>query len=187
LLDKDNPALYNQAIMDFGATICKPKNPLCTQCVQQEECEAFRKSFVHELPVKEKSLQKKNRWLYYFLIEINEKVLIRKRVKKDIWQNLHEFVLLENPGPIGSSFQSHPFLTDVFGDLPYHIYHISKLYKQQLTHQNIHSQFIVLKATKHVGILHSYELIGKDKLERYAFPKIINQFMQEYLRTEPFF
>ena len=187
LLDKNSPARYNQAIMDFGATICKPKSPLCLQCIQKEECEAYRKGFVRELPVKEKSLQKKNRWLYYFLIEINQKVLIRKRIEKDIWRNLHEFVLLENHGPISRSFQSHPFLRDIFGKAPFHIYHVSRLYKQQLTHQNIYSQFIILKAQKHSRVLRSYELIAKDKLALYAFPKIINQFMNEHLRTGPFF
>ena len=36
LLDKKHPAAYNQAIMDFGATVCKPQNPLCATCVQEK-------------------------------------------------------------------------------------------------------------------------------------------------------
>jgi len=33
LLSKEQPGIYNQAIMDFGAIICKPSSPLCTACV----------------------------------------------------------------------------------------------------------------------------------------------------------
>lgn len=59
LLDKKNAGLYNQAIMDFGATICKPRNPLCEACAQQRDCVAFNKGFVSQIPVKEKALQKR--------------------------------------------------------------------------------------------------------------------------------
>src|SRR5579859_4925347 len=41
LLDKGQPDSYNQAIMDFGATICLPRNPLCADCVQQAGCQAW--------------------------------------------------------------------------------------------------------------------------------------------------
>ena len=51
------PGIYNQAIMDFGATICKPKNPFCEICVQKKECEAFNNGYVSKLPVKEKKLK----------------------------------------------------------------------------------------------------------------------------------
>ena len=178
LLDKESPGVYNQAIMDFGATICKPQNPICHECVQQKECIAFTKNFVDMLPVKEKSLEKKKRWLYYFLIEINDKVYIRKRIEKDIWQNLHEFVLFESPGPIGEPFQKHSFLMMLFPNCTYEIKQISKLYQQQLTHQHIHGQFIIMRTTKEPAI-HDYTLVEKKKLRDYAFPKFINRFLNE--------
>ena len=59
LLDNENPGLYNQAIMDFGAVICKPQNPLCSTCVQQKQCEAFKQNMVSQLPVKQKALIRK--------------------------------------------------------------------------------------------------------------------------------
>jgi A/G-specific adenine glycosylase len=178
LLDKENAGLYNQAIMDFGATICKPQNPLCQECVQQPECVAFSKGYIAELPVKEKALQKKIRWLYYFLIEVDDKIYIRKRIEKDIWQNLHEFVLFEATGPVTISFQKHAFLKKLFHDGAYEIRHVSRLYKQQLTHQHIHGQFIFLKAQKELAT-RGYILIKKETLKQYAFPKFINQFLTE--------
>ena len=178
LLDKNKAGLYNQAIMDFGATICKPQNPLCKECIHQHECVAFNKGFVSELPVKEKKLQRKIRWLYYFLIEIDDKIYIRKRIEKDIWQNLHEFVLFEAPTQVKASFMKHFFLKKLFLDEAFEISHVSKLYKQQLTHQYINGQFILLKAKKEMANP-GYILIRKENLKLYAFPKFINQFLEE--------
>lgn len=178
LLDKVHPGVYNQAIMDFGATICKPQNPLCHQCIQQTECVASSNGFIDILPVKEKSLKKKKRWLYYFLVEINEKVYIRKRVEKDIWQNLHEFVLLESSTPVEISFQEHFFLNRLFPSGGYQISRISRLYKQQLTHQHIEGKFIVVRAAGELP-LPDYILVEKNRLKHYAFPKFIKQFLLE--------
>lgn len=178
LLDKKNPALYNQAIMDFGATICKPQNPLCPGCVQRKECVAFGNGFVTGLPVKEKALKKKDRWLYYFLIEIEDEIYIRKRIEKDIWQNLHEFILFETPGPIEIGNSIDAFLRKLFKNEKYEIRHISKSYRQQLTHQQIQGQFISLKVKKKLSTS-NYILVKKSSLAQYAFPKFINQYLGE--------
>jgi A/G-specific adenine glycosylase len=178
LLDKKNPGVYNQAIMDFGATICKPQNPLCWECVQREDCVAFNQGFVAKLPVKEKTLQKRDRWLYYFLIEVDNRIYIRKRTGKDIWENLHEFVLFESPSALPTPLQEHAFLKQLFGGGLYEVSHVSKPYKQLLTHQNIHGQFILLKANTELTI-RGYVLVRKETLEQYAFPRIINKFLSE--------
>ena len=178
LLDKKRPGGYNQAIMDFGATICKPQNPLCHKCIQEKECVAHSKGFIEILPVKEKSLEKKKRWLYYFLVEINDKVYIRKRIEKDIWQNLHEFVLFESSTPVETPFQEHFFLRRLFPSAGYEISHISRLYKQQLTHQHIQGKFIVMRVASELA-LGDYILVEKKRLKNYAFPKFIKQFLVE--------
>src|ERR1700753_3037261 len=77
LLDKEHAAAYNQAIMDFGATVCLPRNPLCTDCIQAPDCQARQHGWTAQLPVKEKSIQKKERWFYYFIVEVpGDKVYI---------------------------------------------------------------------------------------------------------------
>jgi A/G-specific adenine glycosylase len=100
LLDKKNPAAYNQALMDFGATICKPQQPLCTVCVLKKKCSALATGSVNQLPAKEKSITKKTRWFYYVVAEYMGKVYVRKREPKDIWENLYEFILVENNQPV---------------------------------------------------------------------------------------
>ena len=150
LLDKKEPGLYNQAIMDFGAIICKPQNPLCPQCPQQGDCVAYKLGSVKELPVKEKKLVKRHRWFYYFMIETSDNIYIRKRTEKDIWQNLHEFVLHETEDP--APFPHEVYLDQIFGDQRYVVTSQSRVYVQQLTHQTIHGRFIHVTVPENVNL-----------------------------------
>lgn len=177
LIDQDGPGVYNQAIMDFGATVCKPKNPLCTSCVQSPECQAFKHGFVNALPVKEKFIVRKERWFYYFIIEVGDSVYIRKREQKDIWQNLYEFVLLEK-----EKKENHPektLLKKLLQHGSYSVSSVSNIYKQQLTHQRISGQFCVVNLRSHFIPEGAYHLVKKVALKDYAFPKFINAFLQD--------
>ncbi len=177
LLDKERPANYNQAIMDFGAVICKPQNPLCTRCTQRKDCIAFKLDQVKSLPVKEKSIIKRNRWFYYFLFVINNKIYVRKRTQKDIWQNLYEFVLDETNSSVPNADVNPGILKKFIGRQPFRIVSISSIYRQQLSHQYINGQFMVVAITKEPTGLKQYELIEKNKIKRLAFPALINQYL----------
>ena len=179
LLDIYVPGLYNQAIMDFGAIICKPQNPLCPQCPQQADCEAYRLGSVKELPVKEKKLIKRHRWFYYFMIETADAVYIRKRTEKDIWQNLHEFVLHETKDPTPIPHQI--YLKQFFGDQPFVVTSQSRVYIQQLTHQTIHGQFIHVTAPENVILPASYMKVTKKQVAEFAFPRMISIFLENKL------
>jgi len=177
LLDKRHPGIYNQAIMDFGATVCKPQNPLCDNCPLQKDCGAYQQDKVGILPVKEKSIRKRTRWLYYFFLETRDnKVYIRQRTGKDIWEDLYEFVLWEAEGPLDlpAEITKKGFARELFGKEPLTVRHISKLYRQQLSHQTIHGQFITVSLGKPLPELKGYLLVDRRKLDEYAFPKFIN-------------
>ena len=94
-LDKQQPHIYNQAIMDFGAQICTPRNPLCAECPVESFCFAREKGLVHELPVKVRKKELRNRYFHYFIIHDRKSVLLRQRSGKDIWRGLWEFPLWE--------------------------------------------------------------------------------------------
>ncbi|HEY0272663.1 MAG TPA: A/G-specific adenine glycosylase, partial [Chitinophaga sp.] len=100
LLDKTQAAAYNQAIMDFGAVVCKPQLPECNTCPLSPQCVALHTGQAYRLPVKTKKLVIRQRFFYYMILIYNKQVYIRKRVEKDIWQNLHEFILVELPCPV---------------------------------------------------------------------------------------
>lgn len=96
LMPKDHPALFNQAIMEFGALQCVPKNPNCEVCPLNSGCLALQKNKVDELPVKSKKAKVKNRYFNYLLFaDENQNTIIRKRTAKGIWHNLYEFPLIE--------------------------------------------------------------------------------------------
>ncbi len=75
LLNKNNPGKYNQALMDFGAVICKPAAPLCLQCPLKKKCMAFLKNKVAVLPVNTKKISQKERFFNYLVIELQQPIL----------------------------------------------------------------------------------------------------------------
>ena len=97
LMSKDNPALFNQAIMEFGALQCVPKSPNCEICVLNSGCLALQKNKVNQLPVKSKKLNVKNRYFNYLIFtDEQQKTIVQKRSEKGIWHNLYEFPLIES-------------------------------------------------------------------------------------------
>jgi A/G-specific adenine glycosylase len=178
LLDTNVSDLYNQAIMDFGATICKPQLPLCPECILRKNCKAYSEDWVNILPIKEKKVANKLRWFYYIIAEYDNKLLVKRREEKDIWQNLHEFILIE------SNSQQKPeqvFETEEFKTLTgkkYTLLHISDEVKQKLTHQTIQAVFIYLKLNKKC-IPAGMELVKKKDMSKLAFPKLINSYLQQ--------
>lgn len=179
LLEKNKPGIYNQALMDFGAVVCKPKSPLCNSCPLNKKCMAFISNKVNELPLKGKSIAKKTRWFYYLILEYQGKYYIRKRAPKDIWENLYEFVLVEKSRhlPINELLASGEMKT-VAGKSKLEIESVSRQYKQVLTHQVILGQFIKAKTNQQLKIK-GFELAGKKELAGLPFPKFINQYLQD--------
>lgn len=183
VLDKNAPGEYNQAIMDFGATVCKPQSPLCNHCPLQRDCDAYNTGRVNYLPVKEKLLLKKNRWFYYFLLEVDCKMLIHKREGKDIWQNLFEFYLIESNEQLLLDEQKvSEILQEQLGIKKPEVLYISQQLSQQLTHQTIKGKFIHVKLASVPSTLKQYQLQPINKLKDQAFPKFINQFLENWPR-----
>ena len=177
MLDTDQPAIYNQAIMDFGAVICKPANPLCTICVQQHDCQAYLHGFVNKVPVKEKTITKKSRWLYYFIVRRGNKVYVRQRKENDIWQQLHEFILMETDEPVDDPSVFYEFLYALTDRSTFFITGISKSFRQQLTHQSIHGKFIEVTLSSDASPIAGYKMITAAQLKQLAFPGFINAFL----------
>ncbi|MCC6288759.1 MAG: A/G-specific adenine glycosylase [Chitinophagaceae bacterium] len=180
LLDKQLPGIYNQAIMDFGAVVCKPKLPLCDDCVMQKECAAYIEGLVDEIPAKEKKIIKRSRWFYYIIINYKNSVYIRLRTGKDIWQNLHEFVLVEADNKLsGDDIAGHKAIKQYIDKYNGKITGTSKHYVQQLTHQTIHGQFIELTVSRLPRLGKDFIAVLPKDLALYAFPKFITTYLLE--------
>jgi A/G-specific adenine glycosylase len=95
VLDKQRPALHNQAMMEFGAMLCKPKNPACGICPVHLGCAAFKTNATTYLPVKLKKVKIRKRYFNYLLIMDGEMLLMNKRGESDIWANMYDLPLIE--------------------------------------------------------------------------------------------
>jgi A/G-specific adenine glycosylase len=52
-IPRARPGDFNQALMELGALVCKPRRPLCTSCpLRDQGCKAFRLGLVESLPVR---------------------------------------------------------------------------------------------------------------------------------------
>jgi A/G-specific adenine glycosylase len=179
LLDKKEPGRYNQAIMDFGAVICKPV-PKCGVCVFRKHCFAFQHDVIEKLPVKEKKTAIRKRWFYYLVIEIKGRIAITQRTQKDIWQQLFEFPLVE--ASRRSSTKKVLELAETSGWLSkdkYEVKNISRGYRQQLSHQIIAGRFLHILTEQKTIRLSKMKCVDFKKIGQYAFPQFINQYLHD--------
>lgn len=178
LLNKKEPALHNQAIMEFGSQFCKPKNPDCNSCIFKNKCYAFSHQKVAEFPVKKKKIKIRTRFFNYFvLIDKQGNILINKRQNKDIWKGLYEFLLIETKNDFSSiellETQSFKALFKIKPTILY----ISKIYKHVLTHQNLYARFYVIKCSR-LPKNNSLKTPLKN-IQKWAFPKLIENFIRD--------
>jgi A/G-specific adenine glycosylase len=178
-LDKDHPAVYNQAIMDFGATICKPIAPLCKECPFNKVCYAFLNRKIGQLPVKEKKITIRKRWFYYFLLRYKDKTAVVLRDKKDIWQGLYEFPLME------TTTEEHPEKIPMLAARAnwlkpneFKLIEVSPVYKQQLSHQQINGRFVLIDLKKK-PVMPQWQWLSKAGMAKLPFPRFINRFLDE--------
>ena len=176
LIPKDNPAIFNQAIMEFGALQCVPKNPNCSTCVFNESCAALQKNKVDQLPVKTKKLKVRNRYFNYIVAsDENENTLIQKRTSKGIWHNLYEFPLLETEKEEDFDFVSEQIQNEYFKEntISSILETNDKSIVHKLSHQHLHIKFwkVSLNGTIKEGI--TYE-----KLKTFPFPIVIHNYIE---------
>ena len=182
LLDASQPGAYNQALMDFGATQCTPKKPSCKSCPFSNMCTALKADSINALPVKSKKLTKRERFFHYLAINHEGKMLLCKREGKDIWQNLYEFPLLEwaHNTITEEELRESALWQQLFGGQEVQISRVSAPYQQQLTHQKIIATFWTVDApTQFSPTTISYLAIDKKKLEKFAFPRVINRYLND--------
>ena len=182
ILDKKDPATHNQAIMEFGATYCKPANPNCHQCVLATQCAAFIADVVKERPVKLKKNTILKRYFNYLLIRHREDVFINKRNGSGIWQNLYELPVIETfeDHTEKSVISSHEWIT-MFRKQKHIIKFISPQKVHKLSHQHIYYRTIEIKVPDDVifEFHNSYLKIPAQQAENYPVPKIIENIFRE--------
>ena len=161
LLPINEPADYNEAIMDFGATQCTPNSPHCSACPLCETCVAFREQRINELPVKSKKVKQRERHFIYLYIEYEGKIAIHQRGAGDIWQGLWEFPQEEYlTSSEDSAWRTEAQL-------------LQKGVKHILTHQILLADIYLWQPTRRPQLPSEFIWIEKQDLENYALPRLI--------------
>ncbi|WP_316842982.1 A/G-specific adenine glycosylase [Pedobacter gandavensis] len=177
LIEGQNPSIYNQAIMEFGALMCKPKSPDCSSCPVQSGCYARANDRVNVLPLKLKKLKKRTRYFNYFVCQDAENLLVKKRIAGDVWQELYDFPLIETEknyledqgnflSELKNSFGSDCLISPI------------SVQKHLLTHQTIYVQFFVLD-NYIINFKKDAEIkwVSLAEFEELPQPKVITNFM----------
>ena len=161
LLPINEPADYNEAIMDFGATQCTPNSPHCSACPLCETCVAFREQRINELPVKSKKVKQRERNFTYLYIEYEGKIAIHQRGAGDIWQGLWEFPQAEQlTSSEDSAWKTEAQL-------------LQKGVKHILTHQILLADIYLWQPARRPQLPSEFIWIKKQDLENYALPRLI--------------
>ena len=180
LLDKKNAALHNQAIMEMGALICKPKKPECEVCPLLAGCSAFENNTIASLPVKLKKTLVRNRYFYYLVFKAENKLIINHRSANDIWKNMYDLPLIEtnkkmNLEKVLSSVQFQSRVRNI----DFLIRKVSEPIIHKLSHQHLHTVFIVLECKDLPTTDGTQKVVEIKNLVKYAFPKLIENFLME--------
>lgn len=175
-LDKTQPALFNQAIMEFGALQCVPSSPNCEACPLVLHCEAYKLNKVTQLPIKKGKTKIRNRYFLYFFIynPQNKTLLLRQKTENDIWKNMYEFPKIE--------FTSLENLKGFCDQNRAQIQLSSPLQKHILSHQHLHTQFISFSSSNRERFNDAIQIPIID-IDTYPLPRLIDRFLEENLAS----
>jgi A/G-specific adenine glycosylase len=176
VLPIDKAALFNQAIMEFGALQCVPKNPNCEACILSNSCAALQHKKVALLPVKSKKTKVTPKYFNYLIIQDQEeKFVVQKREGKGIWENLYEFTLIETDELTDEiSFIDQLKTTQFFGQKPIDICVLStEVVQHKLSHQHLYIRFYGFKLDQKILGAKS-----RDEIQKLPFPVVIHNFIQ---------
>ena len=179
-----SPAIFNQAIMNFGALQCTISSPECGACPMKKYCVAHNENIVEFLPVKLKKTKKKKRYLNF--VDLRDKqgnFLIHRRSGKDIWNGLYEFLLFESKNEIEVGVEKIKSEIEELGIIFKGELSVENQsdYKHQLTHQTIYGKIFTVRCNKIED--GGDKMLITNSLSEYAFPKLLDLYLQDNIEN----
>lgn len=178
LMPTHQAAIYNQAIMEFGALHCTPRNPACGICIFRDMCYAARHQKQMQLPRKSQSKSKRIRYLSYRWLYYEGEVWLRQRMADDIWQGLYEPLLIEAPTQtlLQERIHMHPL-----GELWLQAQYMVEL-RHELTHQTLYIDMGWLELAQKPSNIGGY-WFKLPQLEALPKPVIIAKYIEQYMQN----
>ena len=166
LIPDNSAGDFNQAIMDLGSEVCKPRNPLCSECPVNESCIAFQTGKINEFPVKTKKVKVEDLELHYYFVNFEDQYLIKQRGDDHIWKKLFEF-----PIEVPSNFNE--FIVD------------ERIIKHKLTHKNLLIKINKVELNSKIlfekfAIEKGFSIITKEFAAQRSFPKPLENYLENF-------
>ena len=170
MMPENQPGTFNEAMMDLGSEICKPKNPLCESCPLNKDCIAFNLGKIQLFPVKTKKVKPTDLELTYYFVHFKGQFLIKQRKEDFIWKKLYEF-------PIEIPFELEGFITD------------QKIISHKLTHKNltIHIHKVSLKSLKMLmdfAQKENFVITNLEESHQKSFPKPLENYLASIFKDK---
>jgi len=180
LIDHKEPGKFNQAMMDFGATVCLPASPLCEQCLFADYCQAFLTNSQKEYPFKKPKPALRNRYFQLFLIYSDTDLILTYRKEKDIWRGLNSFPLMETADEKWKFPQDGLAISGIFIQRK-QVQETSQNDIQLLTHQRVHIFYHLIKLSVLPPSIPDNDLliVPLNKIKDHVFPKFLHRFIEK--------
>jgi A/G-specific adenine glycosylase len=186
IIDRTQPGEFNQAIMEFGALQCTPRNTQCISCPLQPGCEAYRTGRVESLPLKLKPARPRIRYFYYLLIQHEDKegvqsIYMKKRAGKDIWKGLFELPLIESPAASEpDELYGSVDWKAIFNQQHVEIIEFSNEYKHLLSHQTIFARFVSLRIEGPLEGTNSWQQVSFSHVHEFPIPRLVDKYLKQH-------
>ena len=168
LIPKENPGDHNQAIMEVGSLVCTPKNPKCEECPLIGMCLSREKNTITDRPVKSKKTKVRDRYFHFLVFNDAGKTFIEQRTKKDIWQNMYQFPLLESETKDAETIKNN--WRNQTNE--------SKEIIHKLSHQTIHAVFHHIAEFPELHD-NSWIKIKNQDIQDYPLPRVVDRYLEE--------
>lgn len=178
LLDREHPAEHNQAMMEIGATICRPKNPDCGQCPFSVACHAYIHGQIDQLPVKMGQTKVEVRFLQYFFVTDGEFTWIRQRNEKGIWQGLFEWPGSETSREVPSP-EAPDEVSVALQNAQATLAGSPRLVKHILSHRELRVTFWKVRFEGPLPESKTYRKVELNKLDDYAMPRLFTRYLEQ--------
>lgn len=181
VIDINKPGIFNQAIMEFGARYCVPKNPDCKNCIFSESCWALQYGKVAALPKKSLKQKIKKRYFNYLVFLSNDNfTVIKQRTENDIWQQLYDFPLLETSKKINKNY----LLNSNFKHYTENLVSIALFNKEPIIHKLSHQYLITyfwIIQTPTINNVPGKILL--DDVKKYPVPVLVANFINRFFKN----
>ncbi len=164
LTSQEHGADYASAIMDLGATVCRPQKPLCTICPWVQSCKAVKLGIVEEIPILKKMEKKKKEGVVLAVWDKKCRLFIQKRKGKGLLSGLWELPWTDD----GVSF---PFQSEWI-DKHQKIYHV-------FTHFDLTLNLYETTVNEIPSCLKEGIFVSKTELSSYAFSTLMKKVLKK--------